>query len=86
MENKAWECPRCGKMNAPFNPSCFCKKEQESILDKILKEPKAQQQYPPIRDIDKRCSTCGGYHGLFNGIPIQCADLQRGLFSHYQLN
>jgi len=22
--SQAWECPRCGRMNAPFNPTCFC--------------------------------------------------------------
>ncbi len=22
--NQAWECPRCHRMNAPFNPTCFC--------------------------------------------------------------
>lgn len=21
-----WECPRCGRINSPFNPSCFCTK------------------------------------------------------------
>lgn len=26
--NEAWECPRCGRINAPFNPSCFCKPEE----------------------------------------------------------
>ncbi len=26
-----WECPRCGRINAPFNPSCFCKPMDECI-------------------------------------------------------
>lgn len=24
MTNQAWECPRCKRINAPFNPTCFC--------------------------------------------------------------
>lgn len=24
FEQKPWECPRCGRINAPFNPTCFC--------------------------------------------------------------
>jgi hypothetical protein len=24
MTNQPWECPRCKRMNAPFNPTCFC--------------------------------------------------------------
>ena len=24
--SQAWECPRCGKMNAMWNPSCDCPK------------------------------------------------------------
>lgn len=27
--NEAWECPRCHRINAPFNPSCFCKPEDK---------------------------------------------------------
>lgn len=25
--SEAWLCPRCKRMNAPFNPTCFCKPE-----------------------------------------------------------
>ncbi len=24
MSNAPWECPRCRRINAPFNPTCFC--------------------------------------------------------------
>jgi hypothetical protein len=26
MTNLGWECPRCGKINAPWNPFCDCNK------------------------------------------------------------
>ena len=28
MSNRAWECPRCRRINAPFNPTCFCNPEK----------------------------------------------------------
>ena len=34
MLASAWECPRCGRMNAPFNPSCFCKSDKLPEPDK----------------------------------------------------
>lgn len=38
-ENKAWECPRCGRMNAPFNPVCFCKPEEVETSVKSSDKP-----------------------------------------------
>jgi DNA-directed RNA polymerase alpha subunit len=37
MENlkSAWECFRCGRINAPWNPCCFCKKNQDCDNEKI---------------------------------------------------
>lgn len=26
--SEPWLCPRCGRINAPFNPACFCKPEE----------------------------------------------------------
>ena len=40
-ENKAWECPRCGRMNAPFNPTCFCPAEVE-IVENSAQTPPSQ--------------------------------------------
>lgn len=37
--NQAWECPRCGRINAPFNPTCFCKPEDCTTPDKSPDEP-----------------------------------------------
>lgn len=34
----SWECPRCGRMNAPFNPSCSCKPEDCTTLVKSSDE------------------------------------------------
>jgi hypothetical protein len=33
LTNAAWECRRCGRMNAPFLPTCFCAPEKIKILD-----------------------------------------------------
>lgn len=30
--NEPWLCPRCGRMNAPFNPTCFCKPDEKIEL------------------------------------------------------
>lgn len=38
MTSQPWECPRCGRMNAPFNPSCFCKPHDGDIAD-LSKSP-----------------------------------------------
>jgi predicted RNA-binding Zn-ribbon protein involved in translation (DUF1610 family) len=32
MNNFGWECPRCGKINAPWNPSCDCKATMEKTV------------------------------------------------------
>lgn len=35
MTNSPWECTRCGRINAPFNPSCFCKPEEEHFKSSV---------------------------------------------------
>lgn len=43
MINQPWECPRCKRINAPFNPTCFCNPEndlslsEKDLLEKIKK-------------------------------------------------
>ena len=59
MTNSAWECPRCKRINAPFNPSCFCKDNDSKVVT-----PKINQETSPF--IVNRCLICNGYHG--NGI------------------
>lgn len=64
--NNPWECPRCGRMNAPFNPSCFCNKETgldiwKQVLEKF-----------PIKTYDsRRCLICNGIHAR----PQDCINL-----------
>lgn len=66
MNNQPWDCPRCGRMNAPFNPTCFCKPFDPSSC---MKKPSFEET------IDKfcsdRCMICNGYHGK----NVQCARL-----------
>lgn len=62
MTNQAWECPRCKRINAPFNLSCFCEPSNrkphpldavgKALDEELLKKLQAQ-----------RCSICNGYHG-----------------------
>lgn len=85
IQGSAWECPRCGRMNAPFNPSCFCKKdENQSLFEKELKNIAAQEDIrKPLfsfEEINKyailsRCDNCGGHHGIFQGRAVQCVNL-----------
>ena len=79
MQTSAWECPRCGRMNAPFNPSCFCKKdEKKDMWDAYINAVKK-----PLYDFDQvseyiknsRCDNCGGHHGIFQGRAVQCINL-----------
>lgn len=55
--NQAWECPRCKRINAPFNPTCFCQPDNSSWLEKIMRDPKSQQQFNP--GMAAHCLTCG---------------------------
>lgn len=63
-----WECPRCHRINAPWNPACFCRKEEETSLEKFIRDPANQM---PIKSIE-RCMICNGHHG----IGIQCIQLR----------
>lgn len=82
MSNKAWECPRCKRINAPFNSVCNCKPEilaepndMQNMLDEMAKKPlkplfKYEEDELYINPL--YCLNCGGYHGNLNGIGIQC--------------
>ena len=77
--NSPWECPRCGRMNSPYNPSCFCKRDDEKeLIDLAKKVAKPLYTFKEVEEYMKnsRCTTCGGYHGIFQGRAIQCVDLQ----------
>lgn len=75
--SEPWQCPRCGKINAPFNPSCFCRPKEEK-----QEEPKIPYtQYIPDGFLDgfkklPRCSNCNGIHGVWNGSAVQCINLR----------
>lgn len=53
--NSPWECPRCGRMNAPFTPSCFCNKDYKSMLK--------DGSSTPFKAVNV-CPICKGFHGL----------------------
>ena len=36
--NQPWECPRCHRINAGWNPSCFCNPEQQSAFESAFKD------------------------------------------------
>lgn len=78
--NNPWECPRCQRINAPFNPSCFCKPD-----DKVIVKPTDEARYltpeehykmiddekRKIKTANKRCFICNGFHESGNS----CATL-----------
>lgn len=35
----SWECPRCHRINSPWNPACFCVPNQENIQEYMHKNP-----------------------------------------------
>jgi hypothetical protein len=88
MTNQAWECPRCKRINAPFNPSCFCSPEndltiaEKDLLDKI-KKPLFSFDEVDQAIKNSRCTNCGSYHGIFQGRAVQCVDLQNGITPTY---
>lgn len=83
--SKPWECPRCGRMNAPFNAMCFCKPSSQEQLDfeEMRKGAKGEAPFIPMplpaqlpyglkrsgKCTVEKCLICSGYHG--NG--VQCA-------------
>lgn len=86
MTNQPWECPRCRRMNAPHNPTCFCRPGQESALERIINDPgaKGQGEFRPMElpaglpygyKRTGTCSNCGGHHGDWNGRPVECMNL-----------
>lgn len=70
--SQAWECPRCKRINAPFNPSCFCNEELKINEKEIVFK---QEMHNYSQQTLLHCTICGGYHGMFGGQPIQCAKL-----------
>jgi hypothetical protein len=44
MSNQPWECPRCHRINAPFNHSCFC--QPEKPINGLEKYIAACNKYP----------------------------------------
>jgi len=65
MNNQPWECPRCGRINASHNPSCFCGPRKDPLL------PITKNELLTKID-DMRCPECDGIHGSWRGWPIHC--------------
>lgn len=63
--SEPWECPRCGRMNAPFNLTCFCKPNHKDNLNHHFIEKELSR----IEDV---CTECGGFYGILNGKPKSC--------------
>lgn len=70
MNNQAWECPRCGCINAPFKLVCFCKPSESSSC---MKRP-ISDNYDAIL-VNELCRNCVGRHGIWEGRAIQCVNL-----------
>ena len=46
--HRGWECPRCGKINAPWKEECSCYKAK-LLFDRIEEE-----------ESQKNCGSCSG--------------------------
>jgi hypothetical protein len=58
MTNQAWECPRCKRINAPFNPACFCiPSSGKKGFAKVLDDIKYINEFN--RTIAAHCHVCG---------------------------
>ena len=63
MSNRAWECPRCRRINAPFNPTCFCNPEKglKGLATEILE--RVHNRANP--NMAAHCNDCGE---MLNGL------------------
>lgn len=68
MTNKPWECPRCKRINAPFNPTCFCSPEKKSeyVEDALVYLNGLKKPLFTFDEVDQeiknsRCFSCGNY-------------------------
>lgn len=43
MSNQPWECPRCKRINAPFNPTCFCNAENHSNVFLAINDQQSEE-------------------------------------------
>lgn len=60
--NNAWECPRCGTINAPFTPYCHCKMGTASASQYGSGSVRITTSTPYTNPIISRCVSCGGEH------------------------
>jgi len=83
MSNQAWECPRCKRINAPFNAMCICKpsEQEQSFYEDMKNGAKGQAPFIPMPlpaglpygyTRNDACMVCGKYHGK----NIQCVSLE----------
>lgn len=70
ISEKAWECPRCGRMNAPWRPYCCFAPKEEFSKPEIQKQTEYIEESRQSRTLDK-CLCCGGFHG----VGLQCISL-----------
>jgi len=67
--NQPWECPRCRRINAPFNPACFCNPENEQKKEtETFEKTSSKAETLSSRSLGYRrygeCMYCGGLHVL----------------------
>lgn len=65
MSNQPWECPRCGRMNAPFNPTCFCSRTYEGFIAKGAVTPLIRHQFTQGTGWVATCEDC---REMLNGL------------------
>ena len=66
MSNQAWECPRCKRMNAPFNPTCFCAPQGDlNELEKVMRGSIVRHQFTQGNGWVATCEDC---REMLNGL------------------
>ena len=83
MNNQPWECPRCHKINAPWNPSCFCKATDNPWPNySLVGNPKWTSEPIPCTADVKQCFICKGYHA--NGVSCQFLKVTSGTLCNHE--
>jgi hypothetical protein len=75
--NQAWECPRCKRINAPFNPSCFCKPEDDDSAESLKSSQKSDHVMDAVNYLtnppgSKIADLPNGYKRLINQRCLIC--------------
>ena len=73
-----WQCPRCGRINAPFNPTCFCRPDE---YNDNSQEKSPAELSPHIMDAERYLNP-GDLYKIFEGEKRK-ADIINGMIPNF---